>query len=84
MPDFRLAAEGDTADGLTIKSTTITIRGVDAVWIKIQAVSNRTITANRGPIVAIVACAAQQPAVQVNKPAPDKHQRRLHNSIRIS
>ena len=35
-----------------------------------------------GPVVAVGACAVQA-AAWIDPAAPDKHQRRLHNSIRI-
>ena len=81
-PDLCLAAEGDTADRLTVASGFIA-RGKDATWTKIQSVGKATIVANRRPVAATEAC-TKQIATRTNVTAPDKHQRRLHNSIRIS
>ena len=79
---MRLAAEGDTADRLTIASGFIA-RGKDATWTKIQSVGKATIVANRRPVAATEAC-TKQVATRTNVTALDKHQRRLHNSIRTS
>ena len=78
----RLAAEGDTADRLTAVPVVV-VRGVDSVRIEAQAVGVVAIVADRGPVEAAVACVAQVFAWP-DTTAPDKHQRRLHNSIRIS
>ena len=78
----RLAAEGDTADREAVVPEVVA-RGVDSVRMEDQAVGAVAIAANRGPVVAFDACAAQGTA-RTGIPAPDKHQRRLHNSIRIS
>ena len=81
-PDLRLAAEGDTAD----RETEVPggdVRGVDSERKGAQAVGVVATVADRGPVVAAVACAVQVVAC-VDVAAPDKHQRRLHNSIRIS
>ena len=78
---LRLAAEGDTADRLTVVSDVV--RGVDSARIEVQVVGAAATVANRGPVAAVVACVVQDVA-WVDVAAPDKHQRRLHNSIRIS
>ena len=78
-----LAAEGDTADRESAIPKAVTNRGVNAVRIEVQVVGVVASVTNRGPVVADVACAAQVVA-WVDVTAPDKHQRRLHNSIRIS
>ena len=70
--DSCLAAEGDTADRESDEPVAV-VRGVDSVRIEDQVVGGGAITTNRGPVAAVVAC-----------DVPDKHQRRLHNSIRIS
>ena len=77
-----LAAEGDTADRLT-EVPVVAERGVDSVRTEAQAVGEVAIDTNRGPVVAVVACDVQVVAWS-DEAAPDKHQRRLHNSIRIS
>ena len=78
----RLAAEGDTADRES-KVPVVGARGADAAWVEAQAVGVVAIVANRGPVVAFVACVVQVVA-WIDEAAPDKHQRRLHNSIHIS
>ena len=82
VPDLRLAAEGDTADRLTVVPEVV-VRGVDSVRIEVQGVGEAATVANRGPVVAAAACVAQVVA-WIGVAAPDKHQRRLHNSIPIS
>ena len=77
-----LAAEGDAADGVS-EVPAVAVRGVDVAWIEVQAVGVGATTTDRGPVVAAVACAVQTEA-WIDVAAPDKHQRRLHNSIRIS
>ena len=81
-PDLRLAAEGDTADRLTVVPA-VEVRGVDVAWVEGQVVGVGATTTDRGPVVADVACEVQAVA-WADDAAPDKHQRRLHNSIRIS
>ena len=76
-----LAAEGDTADRESVVPAAV-VRGVDSARIEVQAVGAVAIDANRGPVEAAVACAVQ--AAWIDVATPDKHQRRLHNSIRIS
>ena len=82
MSVLRLAAEGDTADRLTVVPAVV-VRGVDSERIEVQEVGDVATVANRGPVVARVACVVQAVAWN-DDAAPDKHQRRLHNSIRIS
>ena len=82
MQNLCLAAEGDTADGGSVVPEVGT-RGVDSVRIEVQAVGGAAIAANRGPVVAVEACDVQVVA-WADEAASDKHQRRLHNSIRIS
>ena len=82
MPDFRLSAEGDTAEGESDVPVGV-VRGADAAWIEVQGVGDGATTTDRGPVVAVSACAVQEVA-WIDAAAPDKHQRRLHNSIRIS
>ena len=77
-----LVAEGDIADRLTVVPD-VAARGVDSARIEVQVVGVEATAANRGPVEAEVACVAQA-ATWNDMPAPDKHQRRLHNSIRIS
>ena len=77
-----LAAEDDTADRLT-EVPVAAARGADSARTEAQVVGVGTTTADRGPVVAEVACVAQAVAWP-DVAAPDKHQRRLHNSIRIS
>ena len=79
----RLPAEGDTAERETVVPAVKAGRGVDSVRTEAQVVGAIAIGADRGPVVAEVACTAQEIA-WIDKPAPDKHQRRLHDSIRIS
>ena len=78
----RLAAEGDTADRESAVPAEA-VRGEDEAWREAQVVGEGTITTNRGPVVAVAACVVQDVA-WIDVAAPDKHQRRLHNSIRIS
>ena len=78
----RLAAEGDTAER-EAEVPVVDVREVDSVRIEEQVVGAGAITANRRPVVAVVAREIQVVA-WVDDAAPDKHQRRLHNSIRIS
>ena len=82
MPNLCLAAEGDTADRLTVVPAAAA-RGVDGAWTEVQVVGVGATTTDRGPVVAVVACVVQVVAWP-DTTAPDKHQRRLHNSIRIS
>ena len=82
MSVLRLAAEGDTADRLTVVPAAA-VRGEDDARIEGQVVGDAAIVANRGPVDAVVACEVQN-AAWIDVAAPDKHQRRLHNSIRIS
>ena len=77
-----LAAEGDTADR-EADIPEVVVRGVDVARGEAQAVGAGAIAADRGPVGAVGACAAQVVA-WIDVAAPDKHQRRLHNSIRIS
>ena len=77
-----LATEGDTADREPAVPV-VAVRGVDSDRIEVQGVDAAAIVANRGPVVADVAC-VEQAAAWTDVAAPDKHQRRLHNSIRIS
>ena len=79
-----LATEGDTADREAAIPVVVNVdRGANSVWIEIQAVGEGTTTADGGPVVAIFACEVQA-TVWMDISAPDKHQRRLHNSICIS
>ena len=82
MSVLRLAAEGDTADRQTVVPGEVG-RGVDSARIEAQIVSAVSTVADGGPVVAFEACEAQV-AAWTDEAAPDKHQRRLHNSIRIS
>ena len=82
-PDLRLAAEGDTADKESAVPAEEVVRGVDDAWVKGRVVGEGATTTDRGPVVANVACGVQVVA-WIDVAAPDKHQRRLHNSIRIS
>ena len=77
-----LAAEGDTADR-EAEVPVVATRRDDVARVKVQVVGVGAIGANRGPVVAVVACVAQD-AAWSGYAAPDKQQRRLHNSIRIS
>ena len=79
--DSCLAAEGDTADRLTVVPAEA--RGADIAWVEVQVVGVAATAADRGPVEAAVTCVAQA-AAWVDVAAPDKHQRRLYNSIRIS
>ena len=77
-----LAAEGDTADresGVPI----VVDGGTEGAWVEGQKVGVRVIAAGRGPVTTSVACGGQGVAWS-DEAAPDKHQRRLHNSIPIS
>ena len=78
-----LAAEGDTADEEPVVSGVVG-RWVDEAWGEVQGVGAGATAANRRPVVAEVACVVQVVVAWVDVAAPDKHQRRLHNSIRIS
>ena len=82
MSVLRLAAEGDTADRETEVPAAV-VRGVDSARIEEQVVGAVATVADRGPVVAAEACVVQA-AARIDVAAPDKHQRRLHNSIRIS
>ena len=75
----RLAAEGDTADRLTVVPEVV-VRGVDSVRIEAQVVGVGATTTDRGPVVAEVACGVQV-VVWADPAALDKHQRRLHSTI---
>ena len=77
-----LAAEGDTADRVSVVPVVI-IRGENGARIEGQVVCIVIIVADGWPIEACEACAAQDVA-WIDVAASDKHQRRLHNSIRIS
>ena len=77
-----LAAEGDTADRLTAVPADAA-RGVDEAWTEVQVVGAGATTTDRGPVEAAAACVVQVVA-WIDVAVPDKHQRRLHNSIRIS
>ena len=79
---MRLAAEGDTADRLA------TIPVISADWfyatiIKQQVIDSRSRLAGGWDIVTSCTCAIQA-IIWIDPAAPDKHQRRLYNSIRIS
>ena len=78
---MRLAAEGDTADRES-DVPEVAVRGVDSARIEVQIVSVVAIKADGGPVAAAVACVVQGVA-WIDAAAPDKHQGRLHNSIRI-
>ena len=79
---LRLVAEGDTADESPEVLADV-VRGANFVQTEVQVVGTATAVADGGPVLAFVACAVQD--VAWNDPAAlDKHQRRLHNSIRIS
>ena len=80
--DLRLAAEGDTADRES-EVPGVDVRGVDSDRTEGQVVGVAATEADRGPVAAVVVCVVQV-AAWVDISAPDKHQRRLHNSIRIS
>ena len=82
MGNLRLAAEGDTADTPTVVPVAV-VRGADVACSEVQVVGAGATTTDRGPVAAAVACVAQA-AAWVDVAAPDKYQRRLHNSIRIS
>ena len=82
MQNLCLPAEGDTADREPVVPV-VAVRGVDSVRIEVQEVGVVAIVANRGPVEAAVACAVQVAAWK-DEAALDKHQRCLHNSIRIS
>ena len=82
MSVLRLAAEGDTAERES-EVPAVAVRRVDATRAEVQDVGVVATVANRGPVAADVACVVQVVA-WVDTTAPDKHQRRLHNSIRIS
>ena len=77
-----LAAEGDTAERESVVPAVVS-RGEDSARIEAQGVGVVSIEADRGPVAAVVACVVQIVA-WIDVAAPDKHQRRLHNSIRIS
>ena len=82
MQNLCLPAEGDTAEREP-EVPVAAVRGVGVAWIEEQAVGVGATTTDRGPVVAVVACGVQAVA-WTDAAAPDKHQRRLHNSIRIS
>ena len=79
---LRLAAEGDTAERVAEVPAEV-VRGEDSARIEVQVVGTGAIAANRRPVEADAACAVQVVA-WFDFAASDKHQRRLHNSIRIS
>ena len=54
----RLAAEGGTADREPVVPVVVA-RGVDPARVEEQEVGEVAIVANRGPVVAVAACAAQ-------------------------
>ena len=82
MQNLCLPAKGDTADGVSVVPAVVS-RGEDSARIEAQGVGVVSIEANRRPVVTVVACVVQIVA-WIDVAAPDKHQRRLHNSIRIS
>ena len=82
MIRLHLAAEGDTADRESDVSEAA-VRWGDCIRVKEQGVGVGAIVADRRPVVAVVACAVQGVA-WADVTAPDKHQRRPYNSIRIS
>ena len=82
ISNLRLATEGDTADREPVVPVVVE-RGVDSARREVQVVGEVAIAADGGPVVAEVACVVQVAAWE-DGAAPDKHQRRLHNSIRIS
>ena len=61
----------------------VAVRGEDDARVEVLGVGAGATTTDRGPVDAVVACGAQVVAWS-DVAAPDKHQRRLHNSIRIS
>ena len=83
MPNLCLTAEGDTAEREAVVPAVAVVRGADSVRTEVQFVSVGAITTDRGPVETSVACGFQAGAWP-DVAAPDKHQRRLHNSIRIS
>ena len=84
MSVLRLATEGDTAEIIAEVSEIIKILWwIDVVWIEKEVVGVGASIALRRPIVSVAACVTQA-ATWNDMPAPDKHQRRLHNSICIS
>ena len=82
MGNLRLAAEGDTADRVS-EVPVVAARGIDSARTEAQGVGVGATEANRGPVVTEVACVVQVVA-WTDVAAPDKQQRCLHNSIRIS
>ena len=82
MSRLHLAAEGDTADREPAVPGAA-VRGVDSDRIEVQVAGEVAIVANRGPVATDVARVAQD-AAWSGYAAPDKRQRHLHNSIRIS
>ena len=78
-----LAAEGDTADREPSAAAVAARRRNNAACEKAQAVSIGFTVARGRPVETFGACVAQVVA-WIDVAAPDKHQRRLHNSIRIS
>ena len=79
---LRLAAEGDTADREAAVPDVVA-RGPDVARVEVQLVGVGATTTDRGPVVAEAACVVQGVA-WADVAALDKHQRRPHNSIRIS
>ena len=79
--DSCLVAEGDTADGVSVILVT-TVWWIYIVWGNTQIISIITIV-DRGPVSASET-RIERVSVWNDPAAPDKHQRRLHNSIRIS
>ena len=82
MSVLRLAAEGDTAERESEVPAAV-VRAEDSARIEEQVVGAVATVADRGPVVAAEACVVQAVA-WTDATALDKHQRRLHNSIRIS
>ena len=82
MQNLCLTAEGDTAEREP-EVPAVVVRGADDAWIEVQDVGVGATTTDRGPVDAAVASGVQVVA-RIDVAAPDKHQRRLHNSIRIS
>ena len=71
MDKLHLVAEGDTADRVA-EVPAVAARGADSVRIEVQVVGEVANVANRGPVVAFVACVVQVVA-WIDEAAPDKH-----------
>ena len=82
MQNLCLPAEGDTADGEPDVPAAM-VRGVDFKRAEVQIVGAGVSVANGRPVETFATC-ADQGVARVDDAAPDKHQRCLHNSIRIS